>query len=620
MTSPVKATKSAVINRSRSSSWYGRMATATISAFRSTLQQSSATASAADQTQSGSVAPATASTKANSRPGSRPDSPATPGVALARASSPGARSPNALLLAVDHASATTATAIAEAVEAERVARQLHRCKSHENAPVGTLVMSLFAVVGSPAGSDGGRMLLVRGNSSDQSLAADMAVRAAIEFFAFPRRPRSESLPDAGAAVAQLELADEQAPFVFVLTTTDAHGDRRVMYGSCLQSLGCEQIAPLSGSFVASADGRVTLSDRCFVIVSATPLLSVHFHALLHVAKRERLRLTDVLRAGDGGGNGIANAANDEPWLAHRFFERFDALRLPEVGDTLVVSEQLSVTREPGDDEWNSLGAFGAVDALVQLGPRLLCTVLSALLQEVKVVIACADLALLSKLVLSLSCLLRPFFWQGALVTVLPEHFKPLLGAPTVIFAGILELDESTRDELSDAVLIVDVVSGREGDVALRWGDEKPFEMSDFAPLPRHGELEVRLGELLDQVKRERVVAGGTARLATAICGAVRAHIDAALLGKFVQSCVRENVSAHRATAVSVFVPAMFLAWHDASEVDFFEALFATQIWSVFCDARLRARDTETNDTSPRPHKATHIPLTILVDEPAAEEE
>lgn len=477
---------------------------------------------------------------------------------------------------MDHA-ATTASRIAEVVQAERLARHLHRCKSQSNAPAGAPLVALFAVVGATATDDLAappQAMLIR--SAEPGLAADKAVVAAIEFFAFPTRP-SARLVDAAEAVDLLQSAPARRPYVFVLTTTDAQGDRVIMYGCCLSSLALEHVPPLAGSLADAVPSRVSLSERCFVVVSAAPLLPLHFAALAFLCEHERLRLVALL--------GGAPADACEATLA-AFMARYCAALLPEPGEPLSLGEHpLQCVRVAGDEEADALSKFGVPDTLLTLGARALCTTLSALLQETKVVVVCGDVTKLSQLVLALSCLLRPFFWQGVLITTLPEQFKPLLGAPTFVLCGALELDAGTRAELSDGALIVDVAAAAK----LTWTDGKPVDGTDLALLPQHVKLELRLDELRRQVERERAAGHSTDALATAVSDTVRTHLEALFVG-FAQCCVRD-VTTRANRAVSAFVPSMFCASPErAADLDFYDVLFGTQLWSVYCDARLRAQD------------------------------
>ncbi len=488
-------------------------------------------------------------------------------------------SPLGRSLTVDHA-ATTAARIAEVVQAERLARHLHRCKSQSNAPAGAPLAALFAVVGAVDGPP--HALLTR--AADAALAADKAVVTALEFFAFPTASSASAAPpilvdDLAHAVALLRAPPARRPHVFVLTTTDANGDRAIMYGCCLASLAVNHAAPLAGPLADPPPSRLSLSERCFVVVSAAPLFPLHFAALAFLCEQERSRLAALL----------SGAPTDvhEATLAD-FLLRYCAALLPEPGERLALSEQLQCVRVTGDEEADAFSKFGVPDTLLALGARSLCTTLSALLQETKVVVACSDVTKLSQLVLALSCLLRPFFWQGVLITTLPEQFKPLLGAPTFVLCGVLELDASTRAELSDGALIVDATTAAAG-AKLSWTDGKPVDGTDLALLPQHVKLELRLDELRRQAERERAAGHSTDALATVISDTVRMHLEA-LFVSFPQCCVRD-VTTRANRAVSAFVPSIFCASPErAADIDFYDALFGTQLWSTYCDARLRAQD------------------------------
>lgn len=93
--------------------------------------------------------------------------------------------------------------------------------------------------------------------------------------------------------------------------------------------------------------------------------------------------------------------------------------------------------------------------------RAILSIMVALLEERRVCIVGRSTSLVSRAVLAVDNLLRPFEWLHLLSPILLEHMLPVLGAPFPFLVGILEEHlPVTKDLPLDNVLFADLASGK----------------------------------------------------------------------------------------------------------------------------------------------------------------
>jgi DENN (AEX-3) domain len=136
--------------------------------------------------------------------------------------------------------------------------------------------------------------------------------------------------------------------------------------------------------------------------------------------------------------------------------------LPKSGDTMSVytyklSKAVQFRRAVLDDEAEAFGRWGLPVLLYTTSKRTLCTLLSAVLLEKKVVIVCSNLRVLSGFVLALVRLLAPFEYQSPLITAVPASLASLFEAPVPLLAGtpVRPAPEHLR---ADDIVLYDIAS------------------------------------------------------------------------------------------------------------------------------------------------------------------
>ncbi|KAL0333710.1 UNVERIFIED_CONTAM: DENN domain-containing protein 5B [Sesamum angustifolium] len=144
-----------------------------------------------------------------------------------------------------------------------------------------------------------------------------------------------------------------------------------------------------------------------------------------------------------------------------------SLELAEAHSALMVEEEAAAL---------SVWAVSCLCGSLRLDHVL--TLFAGALLEKQIVVVCANLGILSALVLSLIPLIRPFQWQSLLMPVLPNDMLDFLDAPVPYIVGVKNKTNEVQSKLTNVILVD--------------ADKNQVKSPTIPQLPQHRELYSRL--------------------------------------------------------------------------------------------------------------------------------
>jgi DENN (AEX-3) domain len=227
-------------------------------------------------------------------------------------------------------------------------------------------------------------------------------------------------------------------------------------------------ATAASSLMSPPGEHAHSTQRVYVLVSKFPFFRIHFNVLHGILARERqLRFESQAKAGAD----LASAAYGRPEdtiaaaaVIYEMLSHYYMTKVPREGESLA----LRLPNDPVELTFTLMSSLGDDDSLLAEWclpsllsalplPQLLLLV-SCIMLEMPTVVMCSNVGTLANIVLALLPLLRPYHWQGPLVTVLPRRLFALLQAPVPFLCGVVELPGPQDDDICDLshVVICDV--------------------------------------------------------------------------------------------------------------------------------------------------------------------
>lgn len=268
----------------------------------------------------------------------------------------------------------------------------------------------------------------------------------------------------GLALVLMSRVSYTAVYVSALENAAARYARKVEEGGGMKCEGKIGRALTKGVWEwlkGGGDAEEEVGDATWLTSSTT---SSGFSVLEDKAKRREA----------SGATGTRRAQSELPWEAVACNERVeeDVLRrVLELTDATVLLRHLPV--------------------------KSIISLVVALLEERRVCVVGRDTAVVSRAVLAVDNLLRPFEWPHLLSPILLEHMLPVLGAPFPFLVGILsEHMEQTKDLPLDEVVFVDLESGK---VTMSQG---PGDLYKRVPRKMRAKFEKRLARTKSACSRQ----------------------------------------------------------------------------------------------------------------------
>ncbi|KAK9166974.1 hypothetical protein Scep_002165 [Stephania cephalantha] len=244
-----------------------------------------------------------------------------------------------------------------------------------------------------------------------------------------------------------------------------------------------------------------------------------------------------------------------------------SLETPEVNTRLAAAEQAL-----------SLSLWTVATVCRVLSLESIMAFFAGVLLEKQVVVASANLGILSATVLSLIPMIRPFEWQSLLLPILPRKMFDFLDAPVPFIVGIQQKPADMKLKTSNLIYVN--------------LDKDQVTMCYLPPLPRYKELISELGPIHARLSCENSTAK---RHPVYKCNEVQAKAA----GKFLQvmGCYMESLCSdlrsHSITnvqskndKVALLLKDSFIDSFPCRDRPFMKLLVNTQLFSVLSDSQL----------------------------------
>eukprot|EP00026_Physarum_polycephalum_P003351 Phypoly_transcript_03361.p1 GENE.Phypoly_transcript_03361~~Phypoly_transcript_03361.p1 ORF type:complete len:700 (+),score=107.38 Phypoly_transcript_03361:131-2230(+) len=247
-----------------------------------------------------------------------------------------------------------------------------------------------------------------------------------------------------------QLHDMEHSFVFLITEASA-----VFYGICI--LKWEPIDQISSffnmpSFLSPSHStappdptRSMLSmarqhydvsaPRAYCFISRFPFIQLHFHVLFSIIERERLLLLACYS------NDKTYARDVQSNLATSIVEYYYNYKKVDPGPYI----SLLLPSIPGDqkqerfycpaDDARLLAGWGLFYVFDKVAVEDILLMFSFIMQEQSVLVVCKQPGVLSAVIITLVSLLKPFYWQCAIVPILPKKLMSAIDSPVPFFMG-----------------------------------------------------------------------------------------------------------------------------------------------------------------------------------------
>eukprot|EP01102_Stenamoeba_stenopodia_P011916 TRINITY_DN3698_c0_g1_i1.p1 TRINITY_DN3698_c0_g1~~TRINITY_DN3698_c0_g1_i1.p1 ORF type:complete len:807 (-),score=170.17 TRINITY_DN3698_c0_g1_i1:81-2501(-) len=234
-------------------------------------------------------------------------------------------------------------------------------------------------------------------------------------------------------------------FVFVIT-----GDE-IYYGVCVYNKEFVRCEPslIPSQLQSSANRLIELyAPRCYCFISRYPFFHMLHDVLYSILARERVHI-------------ISNIDNPNVKArdSHQFelLEALYAMTTPSFGERITFTLpgdylQLEYSVPTAEDPYLiSLWCMEFLTEKLSIGS--IVQLLNALLLEKSVVVVGQHYHTLTASVLAVIGLLRPWIWQGTLVTILPHNLKDIIDSPVPYVVGVTSLSEDEMQRCNQSVIL-----------------------------------------------------------------------------------------------------------------------------------------------------------------------
>lgn len=486
---------------------------------------------------------------------------------------------------------------AEMIQKEKLARQLATRLASIARPSDCPLFEHFLVFG----QSNRKMDDVKPTCIFQYPAYKPVLLQALEQFVFPAgMPPDRDLSRVSTSVLDFHSSNPQNSFALLLTTSI----KEVFYAICVVD---EYLKPYP-TFVPAPDdpkeplhAKLTWSTRCYCLVTRYPLFDLMFDVLLHLldVEEKSLTLPPAHRSGD------LNQVNRI--LAHLW-----TVPAPAPGGSINLGiPRIPTYMRPAQHEDESLISAHCVPTLFwALDKDSILTLVSAALLERKLIFVSPNLRLLTNCILSFVALLKPFVLQCVFIPVLPDNLLQIAEAPVPFIAGLANPKLTrTAKEANPEIIIVDLTARR-----LYIPPE-----SAVPPLPNIRSLSHAIDPYVVQLRK-------TFDKHTPPYKAVKSQRDFVtemlrLLEQYITpyfEAFRRHCVTSLTDNVTIFVKETYLIEEtDATSIDFFQPFLETQVFSYWCDQKLKEIDRQrqkkyATPVAQRPQQAALAPAAQLV--------
>eukprot|EP00004_Rigifila_ramosa_P007295 TRINITY_DN1824_c0_g1_i1.p1 TRINITY_DN1824_c0_g1~~TRINITY_DN1824_c0_g1_i1.p1 ORF type:complete len:622 (+),score=109.40 TRINITY_DN1824_c0_g1_i1:235-2100(+) len=223
-----------------------------------------------------------------------------------------------------------------------------------------------------------------------------------------------------------------------------------------------------------------VAPRVYCLITKYPFFKFHFDLLYHLLANDKLK-RHFLEAAEPSTSDTAMSPGPATTIFEqslidtmRVLSSVHTLRIPRPGESIYfqfpIQDLGSLTLLRYMDESRLFGEWALEAFCRQLSLPNIVAVLNAALLERTMIFYSSNLGLVSRCVMAVMSLLRPFVWPHPIFPILPTHFLGYLQMPCPFIAGVQNLPESVLNSKHVQVnaLAVDI----EGDALTPYGEIK----------------------------------------------------------------------------------------------------------------------------------------------------
>lgn len=331
------------------------------------------------------------------------------------------------------------------------------------------------------------------------------------------------------------------------------------------------------------EGKYLVTARCYCFITAYPFYRLHFGVLRDLLEYDQLGLKLAVIFPQEGRGTSRHRIVDLLENYHRIpvpgpGRKIDIVFAPELGISHPFTRSFSAEINHMNGDW------GAALLVNSISSNALVLLLSALLQEMKLVLVSPTLRTLSCVICALLSLLRPLEWCSIVIPILPMSMLGVLAAPVPYIVGTTG-GEKLPPEAQNEYVLVDLSTG-----ALTSGFQIPL-------LPKAKELEASIDPLWTELQRrveycintdDTFLTKPVALLWADIAARTCAHITENII-RMIPPCTARSVPTTGAP-VTVLVKEVLLKQTRPSDRDFIRGITSTQLFNTFFAKYARSVD------------------------------
>lgn len=341
----------------------------------------------------------------------------------------------------------------------------------------------------------------------------------------------------------------------VASGSDGAGEMRPMYGVCIRTVEIIAVTEGSQQIGVRSRPRCHTAPRCHCLLARTPIFDILFAVLRRFLQDEqghRIRL----QRDDADSSDLSDPVlqrvrpwegSSPPMDAVEHLAELLSNPLPRMGEKFLVAASGNALGRLGlqpcarGADYLHIAEWALPIVLRHLSIPTLLEFLSAVALERHVMVACADIRVLSAVVFSIYPLLHPLHYEGTVVPVLAPEMYDLVHSPVAYCVGVPSIENVTEggtageDELEHVHMLL-----VEQDVCRAPGSDQ-IPSIDCSGLPASsGQLTERLSPFIAVLKKCQAEQEAAALAEVEAGGTSRGHIDSTD-GTCVRGATVENV-------------------------------------------------------------------------------
>ena len=230
-----------------------------------------------------------------------------------------------------------------------------------------------------------------------------------------------------------------------------HEGQDTRYASCMY-----RWIHFPASSICPVDMQIPI---CYCIIASYPFLSFFDVLLLHLLQARETGVKSSCISNDF----IDIAGKEEREYIEKVLEEILSYHLPEAGGSITITfhakqvHPFMLSRTPFaadvDEKSLTILRWGLPILLVHnVSIKIIYQIISCLAVEMRVIVVCEDLQLLSATILVATALLQPMVWAGPLITILPATMYEYIEAPVPYVLGVQEVPANLSNTQGVAIV------------------------------------------------------------------------------------------------------------------------------------------------------------------------